>query len=201
MKRIFKLTGSKDGKGKSNGPILKGDKVETTIDQPCPDEDVGNDSSTNVSGVDSNGTNPVQRNKVESKRAGKNGNVVHTVALGEAEIAKGQVEEVDNDQKQRPPEVAAGPEVHKAETEKVAEGVGGSQVDGSVDRVDRAEEVEVVDNLEEEEDDPVNRADNWVQREGSVVTSILSPDAVGMAVVLVRSVERVVPAGNECEEE
>lgn len=64
-------------------------------------------------------TDPVERNKGPGKRKGKCGGVNEERGARVAEITDGEVEEVDDNQEEREPEVTAGPEVDETEQEKV----------------------------------------------------------------------------------
>lgn len=105
-------------------------------------------------------TNPVQGDKVPCQGTRDGANVDGAGRGAVAEVGKGQVEEVDDDEELGEPEVRADPEVQEAEEEKVGRDIVGANVCGRAD-VDGVGRVKGpgVDELEEHDDDPT--FNNW----------------------------------------
>lgn len=165
---------------KADGGILEGNEVESSIGEDAPDEDVADDAGCErvgvVVGEESACTDPVESDKGPRKREGKGRGVDEErgawmagmgvsrelSGLGEfgskniPEIADGQVEEVDHNQKERKPEVATGPQVDETEQEKVRGDVVRRNVSssGEVNLGGGLVEGEKVVELENENDDP-----------------------------------------------
>lgn len=152
-------------------------------------------------------TNPVEGNEGPGKREGKSGGVDEDGRAWVAEVAKREVEEVDDDQEESDPEVAADPEVDKSEDEEVRCDEMGRNVAGSgkVELGGGLVEGEEVVHLEDEDDDPVYARDDAIL--GKCSWKVVAPDspvvdqvsASTMVVVMVfwRSVESVIDGGEE----
>jgi len=65
-------TSSQDAQGESNCPVLKDEEVETSVDSPCPNEDICNDSSSEMVRVHGDSAGPVQSNKTPCQWASEN---------------------------------------------------------------------------------------------------------------------------------
>jgi len=131
-------------------------------------------------GVESCSTSPVQGNEVEGKRARKSGNVLQAWALWEPEVCEGQVEEVDDHEQERPPEVAASPEIDKAKSEEIVQRERWSKVNSRCDITIWSKEVVDVTSLCDVQDNPVNASNDWVQGEWCVMYRVLSPNGMVM---------------------
>lgn len=149
--------------------------------------------------VDSGSTNSEQENIVECQGTGNDGNVDESGSSRVLEVLGGEVEEVDDEQHLSKPEVAAAPEVNETEPEQVVEDEVRANIGGSLD-VDLILRVQVpaVANLEDEQDNHVDRGDDGVEGKGSVVVRVLAPD--GATVALGGRIEGVVDAGDNQEE-
>lgn len=125
----------KHGKSKADGGILEGNEVESAIGKDTPDEDVADDASREavrmVVGEKGASTDPVESDKGPRKRKGKSGGVDEEGGAWVAEITDSEVEEVDDNQEEREPEVAASPKMNETEQEKVRGDVVGRNVAGS----------------------------------------------------------------------
>lgn len=99
---------------------------------------------------------PVKCNEVPGQRPSHGADVDGARRRRVPEVRERQVEEVDDDEQLGKPEVAAHPEMQEAEEEQVRRDVVGADVGGCV-HVDGVFGVERpgVDELEEEDDDPV----------------------------------------------
>lgn len=167
---------------KADGGILEGNEVESSIGEDAPDEDVADDAGSErvgvVVGKEGACTDPVESDKGPRKREGKGRGVDEERGAWVAEIADGQVEEVDHNQKERKPEVATGPQVDETEQEKVGGDVvrrnvsSGGEVNLGGGLIEREEVVE----LENKNDDPVDACDDAVL--GKSGWSVLAPDSV-----------------------
>jgi len=84
--------------------------------------------------------------------------------LGITEVRECQLEEVDDNEKQSPPEVGASPKVDEAKPEEVVEDEVGCQVqrNSKVFRVGRLEDGCQIRDLDDEEHDPVDADDDTV---------------------------------------
>lgn len=149
--------------------------------------------------MDSSSANSEQENIVECQRTGNNGDVDESGGSRVLEVLGGEVEEVDDEQHLGKPEVAAAPEVDEPEPEQVVEDEVRPNIGGSLD-VDFILRVQVpaVTDLEDEQDDHVDRSDDGVKGKGGVVVRILAPD--GAAIALGGRIEGVVDAGDDQEE-
>lgn len=135
--------------------------------------------------VDRHCADPVERHEGECERQGEHGGVQQLRVLGEAEVGERQVEPVEHDEQQGPPEEAAHPQVDEADAEQVVEDEGVRELGGRGDELGGRVEVVEVGDLEDEGDDPagllvsmgglgrgngpVDGADDLVQGKGSVV--------------------------------
>ena len=117
---------------------------------------------------------PEQSHVVPRQRRTHDGNVYESRRRGMPKVGAAQVEEVDYDQQQREPEVAAAPQVDKAEEEEVARDKVAPDVRGCrhVHAV-LVVEVVAVAALEDEEDDPVDANDDVVHGERGM--AVVSP--------------------------
>jgi len=115
-----------------------------------------------------------------------------------AEVGRGQIEEVDDEQQQGQPEVRAYPEVDEAEEEEVVRDEVGTDMGGGGDvNGVRGVEVVAVADLEDEKDDPINARNDRIHRERRMMHVILSPYGPARLVALVRLVEGVVDARDD----
>jgi len=110
----------------THSPILEYKQVEAAVNSPCPNEDVGNNSSSEVMRMHSCSSIPVKCNEGPSQWTSENTNVCddrRTRICGKfwriAEICHSQLEEVDHDQQKCPPEVASAPKVNEAKEKQV----------------------------------------------------------------------------------
>jgi hypothetical protein len=103
---------------------------------------------------------------------------LHSWALWELEVCKGQVEEVDDHKQESPPEVATSPEINEAKAEEVVESERWSKVDGRCNVTIWSKEVVDVTSLCDVQDNPVNAGNDWVQGEWCMMHRILSPDGM-----------------------
>ena len=78
--------------------------------------------------MESDSANPVQGNKVPSQGTSNRANVDRSRCCGVAEVGKGQVEEVDDQEKLAQPEVGPDPEVDETEQQQVRCNIVGANV-------------------------------------------------------------------------
>jgi len=96
-------------KGESHDPVLEYEQVEATIDSPCPDEDVCDQSGSKMVAMHCGSTIPVESYEAPCQWSGNDSSMGKRCGLGITEVGNGELEEVDDDEQQSPPEVAAGP--------------------------------------------------------------------------------------------
>lgn len=107
---------------------------------------------------DGNRTHPIQGHKVPRQRPRNSTNMDQAWRSRVAEVRKAEIEEIDDDEQERKPEMTAHPEVHEAEEEEIGRDVVGADVGGGGDVGSvRGVEGEGVNELEDEEDEPVMR--------------------------------------------
>lgn len=105
-------TSSQNTQAETHSPVFEDNKVEATIDSPGPNEYVRDDTSRKMMSVNGRSTVPVQGHERPCQWASKNSNVsedrwarVARQLRRIAEVCHCQLEEVDDDQQQGPPEV------------------------------------------------------------------------------------------------
>jgi hypothetical protein len=147
------LTESQHAQRKPHRIILIRRQEENSIPEPAPDKHVRHDPSHEVRAVERNGADPVQSDEVPGQRAGNRADVDGARGGAVAEVGEAEVEEVDDEQQLREPEVRAHPEVDEAEQQEIGGDVVGADVGGGeeVGLVCGPEGVGV-DELEGEED-------------------------------------------------
>lgn len=193
--------GGEDGEGEAHGVVLEGNEEEKTIDQDTPDRNVCKDACSQSLSMERNSSIPVDGHKSPSKRSTDDWEVNEAWCLWVAEVERGQVAEVDDQDDLGPDKVRADEEHDECELEKVVkdevrtDGGGGLDIGGV-----GGEEVPDVADLEEEEDDPVDGRNDRVQLKGCMPTLVLPPDGVVWVFAIVWGVEGVVDAGCDSEE-
>ena len=151
--------------------------------------------------VDSGSANSEQQNIVESQRAGNDGDVDESGSSRVLEVLGREVEEVDDEQHLGKPEVAAAPEVDEAEPEQVVEDEVRANIGGSLDvNLILRVQVPAVTDLQDEQDNHVDRGDDGVEGKGGVVVRVLVPDGASVVLALGWRIEGVVDAGDNQEE-
>lgn len=195
------LTCGENAEVETHSVVLVGDKEEETVAHDGPDHDVGQDSGGQRVCIDSGSANSEQEDVVKGQGTGNNGDVDKSRGSRVLEVEGREVEEVDDEQHLGKPEVAAAPEVDETEPEQVVEDEVRANISGSLD-VDLILRVQVpaVSNLQDEQDDHVNRCDDRVEGKGSVVVRVLVPDGASVVLALGGRIEGVVDAGNDQEE-
>lgn len=149
--------GGEHAQVETHGVVLVHNNEEQAISQDRPDEDVAKDSGNERLGVGHHdGAVPVDGNKVPCERAGYD-SLVDEASVGRvAEVERGQVEEVDNDQNLGPSKVASHEEHDESEMEQVVEDEVASHGASSVQLLDVAgEQVEDVATLQDEQHNPI----------------------------------------------
>jgi hypothetical protein len=143
-------------------------------------------------------TNPVQRHEVPSQRARDGANMDQPRRRAMPEVRKAQIEKVHNKHEFGDPKVAARPEMDEAEEQQIRRDVVGADVGGGrhVDAVGGVEGP-CVDELEDEQDDPVEGGDDAVLGEGR--GGVVAPDGVVpvLVVAFVWGAEGVVDGGDD----
>ena len=71
-------------------------------------------------GINSSSSAPVQRDKVERQRTADDGDMDETRRLRVTEISRREIEEIDDEQNFRDPEVASDPQHDEAEEHEIA---------------------------------------------------------------------------------
>jgi len=95
-----------------------------------------------------------------------------------SEVQEGEVEEVDDQDELSDQEVTTDEEHHKSELEKIVEDEVASNSSSSLNFFgDLREEMPHIHDLEKEECEPVQRGDQWIEREWSLIMLILIPDS------------------------
>lgn len=139
------------------------------------------------------GTVPVNGNESPSKRRRDDGSMDEARVRVVAEVERGEVEEVENDNDLGPGKVRADKEHDKGKVEEVVEDEVATDAGGGVRRLGRlGEEVTNVAGLQHEENDPVDGGDDRVHGEGRRVQVVLVPDALANREAIVGRVHRVV---------
>jgi len=174
-----KLTSTQNRQSKAHAVILVGSQEKHAINQNAPDGDVGQDPRRERVGVHSSGTAPVQGNRVPGQGPTDDGNVDEPRRLGVAEVRRGEIEEIDDQQEFSPPEVAAHPEHDEAEQQQVVRDEVAADVARGLD-VGRVAGVQVADvaQLHKVQHDPIDRGDDRVHRKRRVAVAVLLPDPV-----------------------
>lgn len=118
-----------------------------------------------------------------------------------AEIQHRQVEKVEDENNLGPDKVRAHKEHDKGKVEEVVEDEVAADAGGPVDGLgDAGEEVGDVAELHDEEDDPVDVAEDGVHGEGGAVEVVLVPDAAADGVAVLGLVDDIVDGDDDGEE-
>lgn len=191
--------GSKDAKREAHGVILVDDDEEESVGENGPDEDISKDTGNQMMGVgDHQSTIPVDCDKGPGQGCGHNRRMNKPGVRVVAEVKRGEVDEVEHQDNLGPVKVRADKEHDKCEMEEVVEDEVASNAGGSVNDVRVArEEVANVTSLENEQDNPVDGSDDWVQSESSAVHVVLLPDLSVSRVAIIGTVEGVIDSDNE----
>jgi hypothetical protein len=158
----------------------------------------------------SGSTIPVKCNERPGQWTSKNTNVCDDGRTGVSrklrrvfEVREGQLEEIDNDQKQCPPEIASAPEVDEAEEQQVVGDEPWCQVQrrcqsgrGNIG----LEQTCKVWDLENVEDDPVDGDDDPVQRKRRMVVAVLAPDCAAVVTAFMGCFEGIVDGSYDQDE-
>lgn len=206
---------------------LEDDQEEQSVDQDAPDGNVGQDASWQRVSIHSNGSIPVQGDKVPGQGSSDGGDVDRTRVCIVAEVERGQVEEINDGDHLGPDKVAADEEHGPAELQEVVEDEVGSHARGGLDMVAvLGEEVPHVTDLGKEEGEPgftlaeeeyrrseepapepapvcapVQRAHQGIEGEGGRECLVLTPDGVAPELDIVLGYGKgVVDAGDDDEE-
>lgn len=199
------LTEGENRQGESDGVVLVSSEEEEPIAEPPPNKNVGEDPRSQVIRVHGNGTDPVQGDKVPGERATHGADMDEAWGGAVAEIGEAQVEEIDDEEEFGQPVVVAYPQVNEAKEQKiicdeVAPDVGCC---GDVDGVGGIEGIRV-EELDDEEDNPVDGGDDAALSKRRGVVVLPEPAVPRMAVVVAMAVlgrvEAVVEGGDEQEQ-
>jgi hypothetical protein len=187
-------SGSKDAERETHCVILVNHDEEESIGEDGPDEDVSKDTRDKVVRVGNHqSTVPVNGNKSPGQRSRNNGRMDKSGVGVVAEVERGKIDEVENQNNLGPVEVRADKEHDKGEVEEVVEDEMASDAGSSVNDVRVArEEMSDVTSLEDEEDNPVDGGDDWVQSESSAVHVVLFPDLSVSSVAIVGTMKGIV---------
>jgi hypothetical protein len=142
--------------GRGKRAYLVNNDEEESIGEDGPDKDVSENTRHKVVRVGNHqSTVPVDGNESPGQRSRNNGCVDKSGVRVVAEVERGKIDEVENQNNLSPVEVRADEEHDKGEVEEVVEDEMASDAGGSVNdvRITR-EEMTDVTSLEDEEDDP-----------------------------------------------
>lgn len=132
------------------------DEEEKSIDQDAPNSNISYNASCKGMSIDCNSTIPVQSNKCPRQWSRNNWDVDESWVSVVAEVERGQVEEVYNQDQLSPDVVAADEQHNESELEEVTDYEMASDSSGCVDVVGIGrEEGPDVSDLQDEEDDPL----------------------------------------------
>lgn len=198
-KKRGQLTKRQRAQRKPNRIVLIGREEEDAVAQPAPDEHIRHNASNNMVGMHSHSTRPVQGDEVPGQRTANSADVDEARRGRVAEVGKRQIEEIDYEQQLSEPKVRAHPQMDEAEEEEVVRDKVGADVGGGgdVDGVGGVEGVGV-DELQDEEDEPVDAGEDAVLGKGGRV--VVLPDAAARGMAFGRGVEGVVEGCDEEEE-
>lgn len=164
-----------------------------------PDEDVGENPADKVVGVvDREGTIPIQGHKGPGERSRGNGDMNKEGASSVEEIEIQEVEEVYDLNNFGPHEVGTNEEQHEAEVkdvveDKVATDVGGGGNAGSI----IGEQLGNVADLQEENGDPVDACNDWIQRESRRIKIIEIPYSPSNCETIAGLIDGIVNGGKD----
>jgi len=183
--------GCKDAESEAHSVVLVSQKEEESINKNAPDGNIGKDPGNQGVGINHDGTVPVDCHKGPSQWSRDNRDMDESWTSWMAEIERREVEKVDNQDKFGPPEVGADEQHDEGECEEVVGDEVGTNISGGIDGFDLAgEEVNNIADLEDEQDDPVDRGYDLVQTEATVVMGgVLFPDGSSMEDIILRAVE------------
>ena len=132
---------------------------EKSIGQDTPDEEVRNNACYKGMSIDSDSTVPVQSNKSPCQRSRNNGDVDESWVGVVAEVERGQVEEVDNQDQFSPDIVTADEEHDECKEEEVVDDEVASYTSGCIDIVGiGGEEGPDISDLRDEEKEPLQES-------------------------------------------
>jgi hypothetical protein len=191
---------SKDAKREAHSVIFVDDDEEESVSENGPDEDISKDTRNQMMRVgDHQSTIPVDCNKGPGQGCRHNRRMNKSRVRVVAEVKRGEVDEVEHQDNLGPVKVRADKEHDKCEMEEVVEDEVASNAGGSVNDVGVArEEVANVTSLENEQDNPVDGSDDWVQSESSAVHVVLLPDlSVSRVAIIIGTVEGVINSDNK----
>jgi len=190
--------GGQDAQCEAHGVVLVCDEEEQSIYQNTPNRNIGQNAGWQSIGINCDGSIPVQSNKCPCQWSRNNWDMDESRVRVVAEVERGEVEEVDGQDDLSPDVVAADEQHDERELEEVVDDEVASNTSCCVDIVGvRGEKVPDVSDLQEEEEDPVDRGDDCILGEWSGICSVYSPDGVTPLLnIIVWNVEGVVYAGD-----
>jgi hypothetical protein len=150
-------SGREHGEPDAHGVVLVDDEEEGAVDEDRPDEDVGKDAcDQRVGAVHHDGAVPVDGHECPGQRARDGGCVDETRIRVVAEVERGQVKEVDDQDELGPAKVRADEEHDEGEVQQVVQDEVAANRGGGID-LDRVlgEEIGDVADLKYEENDPI----------------------------------------------
>jgi len=182
----------------AHGVVLEDNEEEEPIDEDTPDSYIGQDASWETMAVGCNSTVPVESNKRPCQWPRDNGDMNETGMCVVSEIEGGQVEEVGNENDLCPNVVSSNEEHNEGELQQVVEDEMTPDSRGGVHVIGvGGEEMPNISDLEDPEDNPVDRGDDFVQSERSIEGTIHSPNGMTpMLQIILRNVEGIVDGGD-----
>jgi hypothetical protein len=117
--RLLELTQRQDRKRDAHSPVLEDYEEEASEHENAPDDDIRQDTCGQIASVDSSGTVPEDGDVVPCIRRTDDWPVNPQGGLGVAEVERGQVEQIGDQDDLAGPEVAADPAHDEAELHKI----------------------------------------------------------------------------------
>lgn len=195
----YTQSGRQHAQEESHGIILVDDDEECSIDQNGPDENVGKDPSYKSVGMGHHdGAVPVDGDKGPGKRS-RHSRCVDESGVGiVAEVQRGKVEEVDDEDDLGPGEVRSHEQHDEGEVQEIIEDEVAAHCTSGIHIVDIAgEEMADVANLEDADDGPVDLGDSVVESEAGVDELVLVPDSAANSEAIVGLLDAVVNRDND----
>lgn len=180
---------------------LVGCEEESSINQDTPDKDIGEDASDKrILMPDHDGPIPVNRHKGPSQRSRDDRRVDQASILVVAEVQRGEVDEVDDEDELCPDEVTSYKQHHEGEVKKVVENeVAAARASCVLLLHVGREEVSNIAKLGDEQNDPVDVHKHYVQCESGGIQVILAANGVTQVFAIVGALEAIVDGRDDGE--